>query len=86
MIKNHGPKNPPPGRNLGPKFPPHVGRSQKKIWKQFRPYIKMSMTKVTLVTFALFLLDNFISRFPFMNDALAILRIFNNERGLPYMP
>ena len=24
-------KNPPPGRNLGPKFPPHVGRSPKKI-------------------------------------------------------
>ena len=43
MIKNHGPKNPPPGRNLGPKFPPHVGRSPKKIWKQFRPYVKMSM-------------------------------------------
>ena len=45
MIKNYGPKNPPPGRNLGPKFPPHVGRSPKKIWKQFHPYIKMSMSK-----------------------------------------
>ena len=22
IIKNHGPKNPPPGCNLGPKFPP----------------------------------------------------------------
>ena len=43
MIKNYSPKNPPPGLNLGPKFPPHVGRSPKKLWKQFRPYIKMSM-------------------------------------------
>ena len=50
MIKNYGPKNPPPGRNLGPKFPPHVGRSPKKIWKQFRPYIKMSMYRTTKVT------------------------------------
>ena len=40
MIKNYGPKNPSSGRNLGPKFPPYVGRSPKKIWKQFRPYIK----------------------------------------------
>ena len=29
IIKNHGPKNPPQGCNLGPKFPPHVGRSPK---------------------------------------------------------
>ena len=47
MIKNYGPKNPPPGRNLGPKFPPHVGRSPKKIWQQFRPYIKKSMYYLT---------------------------------------
>ena len=31
MIKDHGPKNPPTGCNLGPKFPPHVGRSPKKL-------------------------------------------------------
>ena len=28
MVKNFGPKNPPPGCNLGP---PHVGKSVKKI-------------------------------------------------------
>ena len=31
IIRNHGPKNPPLGCDLGPKFPPHVGRSAKKI-------------------------------------------------------
>ena len=36
-----------PGCNLGPKFPPHVGRSAKKNWQQFRPYIKKSMATVT---------------------------------------
>ena len=36
-------KNPPSGCNLGPKFPPHVGRSPKRIRQQFRPYIKKSM-------------------------------------------
>ena len=30
VIKNHGPKNQPPGCNLGPKFPPHVGKSVKR--------------------------------------------------------
>ena len=30
MITGHGPKNPPPGCNLGPKFPPHVGKSVEK--------------------------------------------------------
>ena len=44
VIKNHGLKNPPPGCNLGPKFAPHVGRSPKKNWQQFRPYIKKSMS------------------------------------------
>ena len=36
-----------PGCNLGPKFPPHVGRSPKTIWQQFRPYKKKSMTNPT---------------------------------------
>ena len=45
MVKKYGPKNTPPWRNLGPNFPPHVGRSPKKFWKQFRPYIKMSMAE-----------------------------------------
>ena len=40
MMKNDGPKNPPMGCNLGPKFPPHVGKSVEKNWQQFRPYIK----------------------------------------------
>ena len=31
IIRNHGPKNPPRGCDLGLKFPPHVGRSAKKI-------------------------------------------------------
>ena len=46
IIKNCGPKNPPPGCNLGSKISPHVGRSPKKIWQQFRPYIKKSMTNL----------------------------------------
>ena len=25
IIKNHGPKNPPPGCNLGPKYQPQAG-------------------------------------------------------------
>ena len=45
MIKNFGPKNPPPGCNLGP---PHVGKSGKKIWQQFRPFIKTSMSSHTI--------------------------------------
>ena len=30
MIKNYVPKNPPLGCDLGPKFPPHVGKSVEK--------------------------------------------------------
>ena len=30
---------------MGPKFPPHVGKSAKKNWQQFRPYIKKSMSR-----------------------------------------
>ena len=31
IIRNHGPKNSPLGCDLGPKFPPHVGTSAKKL-------------------------------------------------------
>ena len=43
MIKIMVQKNPPPGCNLGPKFLPHVGRSQKNFLQQFHPYIKKFM-------------------------------------------
>ena len=38
----------PWGCTLGPKFPPHVGRPAKKIWQQFRPYMKKSMPRLFL--------------------------------------
>ena len=40
----------PPWCNFGPKLKPHVGRSAKKNWQQFRPYIKKSMSRVTYVS------------------------------------
>ena len=30
IIKNHGPKHPSPGCNVGPKFPPHAGYLSEK--------------------------------------------------------
>ena len=46
MVK----KNPTPGCNLGPKFPPHaVHLSKKKKWRHSCPSIKKSMTNYTLL-------------------------------------
>ena len=47
IIKNNDPKTPPLGWNLGPNFPPHVGKSAKRNWQQFHPYIKKSMDKTS---------------------------------------
>ena len=47
IKKGHGPKNPPTGCNFCPKLKPHVGRSAKTNWQQFRPFIKKSMPTST---------------------------------------
>ena len=49
-IHPRGTPGAPPGCNLGPKFPPHVGRSAEKNWQQFRSYIKKSMTNLKFST------------------------------------
>ena len=41
MIKNYGPKNLPPGCNLGPKFSPHAGHFSNIFWQHNYPLVKI---------------------------------------------
>jgi hypothetical protein len=41
IIKNHGPKNPPPACNLGHKFSPHAGHFLEIFWQHNCPVVKI---------------------------------------------